>query len=276
MKKFFLLLLVGICSVSLFASESIDKNDVTMVSYEQSWLDSDGALALKNNTDKTITSVSFRLCYFNMKGEQLDYKDFNKKVNIDPGMTRKVTVKAYEHGRDYNYYKSERCYNGTSFKLTFELIGYKTADDVEPVAHKKNSVTFVGDLGDDIEVNEVVLEDLAAASARNNSFSYDEMMGYLKVLTPLAFYVLILSIFLWIMVPFMAARNGRSAFGWLLLSLIISPFVALLFLALLGRRYVGGMPMDNNRRYNSGHRYEDFDDDDDDNDDDEVRPDVNY
>lgn len=40
----------------------------------QNWIDDQGTIALKNNTDNEVMSVSFMITYFDMNGNQLDYK----------------------------------------------------------------------------------------------------------------------------------------------------------------------------------------------------------
>jgi len=50
---------------------------ITMVSYEQSWLDSSGTLALKNNTSEEIHNVSFQITYLDMSGNPLDYEELS-------------------------------------------------------------------------------------------------------------------------------------------------------------------------------------------------------
>ena len=47
---------------------------VSMVSYEQRWLDSEGTIALRNNTATDIHNVKFIITYLDMSGEQLDYE----------------------------------------------------------------------------------------------------------------------------------------------------------------------------------------------------------
>ena len=46
--------------------------------------------------------------------------------------------------------------------------------------------------------------------------------------------IIILIIFLSVIVVKMANKRGRSGFGWFMLSMIISPFLCMLFLYLLG------------------------------------------
>ncbi len=240
MKKSFLLWLMAVCSVTLMATEIADKNAVTMVSYEQSWLDIRGTLALKNNTDKTLTEVTFRLCYYDMKGEQLDYKDFRKTVDIAPGMTRKLDIEAYEHGRSYNYYQSEkRPSGGTSFKLTFELLDYKAeGGELMAVAEEQDDVANVA---------RTAMVTAVESNQRSSTW-----------MTLLTIYLIVLTFFLMMMVPFMAFRYGRSGFGWFFFALLVTPLIALLVLSLFGAR------VDND--YYSTSRNED----------DEVRQDMDY
>ena len=115
-------------SISLFAASKSAETDISMVFYEQSWLDSEGTLALKNNTNENIHNIKFLIVYQDMSGKQLHYEEFSKKVSIAPGMTRKINIKAYEHERNYHYYKSENLPGGSpAFKIEFKLLDYNTA-----------------------------------------------------------------------------------------------------------------------------------------------------
>ena len=67
---------------------------VEMVSYEQTWLDSEGTIALKNNTSEEIHNVSFILEYLDMQGNQLDYETYSYNIDIAPGMTKKLDIPA--------------------------------------------------------------------------------------------------------------------------------------------------------------------------------------
>ena len=54
----------------------------------------------------------------------------------------------------------------------------------------------------------------------------------------LLLFVLIFGFWLYIFVPAkMAERRGRSAIGWVLISLIFSPFIAIIALWVLGPHY---------------------------------------
>ncbi len=123
------LLSVFMAVTSLAANKDLEK-DITMVSYEQGWLDSEGTLALKNNSSEEVTNVVFLITYLDMSGNELDYEEFTRRVSIAPGMTRKLDIPAYEHDRNYHYYKSENMPGGSpSFKIKFKLKDYNVEDD---------------------------------------------------------------------------------------------------------------------------------------------------
>lgn len=56
-KSLILIVLVLLLSLPSFAISKDSLNAVTIVSYEQRWLDSEGTLALKNNTKDVIHNI---------------------------------------------------------------------------------------------------------------------------------------------------------------------------------------------------------------------------
>ena len=55
-----------------------------------------------------------------MSGNELDYEEFIRRVSP-----------AYEHGRNYHYYKSENMPGGSpSFKIKFQLKDYNVEEEV--------------------------------------------------------------------------------------------------------------------------------------------------
>ncbi len=127
MKHFFLLLsMVVFCIQVSFANDTAcDSMAVTMVRYEQNWKDTEGTLSLRNHTKQTIYNIRFRLCYFDMSGTLLDYKDYYKTdIDIAPSMTKQVDIPAFESRRYYNYYNSTSLYEDRRFKITFKLLEY--------------------------------------------------------------------------------------------------------------------------------------------------------
>ncbi len=127
MKHFLLLLsILAFCVQVSFANDtSLDSMAVTMVRYEQNWNDTEGTLSLRNHTKQIIRNVRFRLCYFDMSGTLLDYKDYYKtNIDIAPSMTRRVDIPAFEARRNYSYYKSTSLYDDRRFNISFKLLGY--------------------------------------------------------------------------------------------------------------------------------------------------------
>lgn len=127
MKHFFLLLsMVVFCIQASFANDTAcDSLDVTLVRYEQNWSDDVGTLSLWNHTKQTICNVRFRLCYFDMSGTLLDYKDYYKTdIDIAPSMTKQVDIPAFESRRCYSYYKSTSLNEDRRFNISFKLLGY--------------------------------------------------------------------------------------------------------------------------------------------------------
>ena len=126
----FALALLGIfmAVVSFAANKDLEK-DITMVSYEQSWLDSSGTLALKNNSSEEIKNVIFLITYLDMSGNELDYQEFTRRVSIASGMTKKLDIPAYEHSRNYHYYKTKDDYGHPAFKIKFQLKDYNVEEE---------------------------------------------------------------------------------------------------------------------------------------------------
>jgi hypothetical protein len=222
MKRSLFTLLFAIVVVFSFAQ--VNENDVTMVSYEQSWLDSRGTLALKNNTDKDIHNVTFRITYLDMSGNPLDYEEFVKEIDIAPGMTRKLDIPSYEHSRNYHYYKTKDEYGHPAFKINFELKDYNST-----IEHNS-----------DDELSDVL-----------GSYSYDrEDRGLSDLTASLVGLLIILFIVgawigMYIIVAVMAQRRNRSVVIWVLLSMIASPLLMIIILLVVGN------DNRNNRHYDS-------------------------
>lgn len=213
-KRFSIALISLFLIMSAFAANKDVEKDITMVSYEQGWLDSRGTLALKNNTNEEIHNVVFQIIYLDMSGNPLDYEDFTKKITIAPGMTKKLDVPAYEHSRNYHYYKSENMPGGSpSFKIKFQLNDYN-------VEEEENNIEEIDDYNLYNEYDYVV----------NKSDGSYFIIAILTILFAIG-----VSVGLYILVAVMAQKRNRSVVLWVFLSLLATPLLMIIILLVIGK-----------------------------------------
>ena len=195
-KRFSITLICLLITAFAFAGNKNLEKDVTMEFYEQSWLNFNATIALKNNTTEEIKNVVFVLTYLDMSGKELDYEEFHKRVNIEPGKTRKIDIQAYEHSRNYHYYKSKGSYSGdeTAFKIKFKLKDYNVED---------------------------------------KEYYYAAILYLILTSLPILITICII-IGLFAIVAVMARKRRRSILLWLLISFIASPILAIIILLVIG------------------------------------------
>ena len=214
MKRLYITLL----SIMLFTCSfaRITGNEVSMISYEQGWLDSRGTLALKNNTTEDIHNVTFQITYLDMSGNALDYKEFYEEVEIAPGLTRKLDIPAYEHSRSYHYYKSENRPGGSpAFKISFELKDFNTVEPIEEVSEIESDYSL---------------------PSYNDSPKSDDGPSGAMILLFLAMILIFIGIAvgMYVLVAVLAQRRKRNVVIWLLLSLLATPLLMVIILLVIG------------------------------------------
>ena len=204
--------------MSIGATDKADLNDaVSMVSYEQRWLDYNGTIALKNNTDTDIHNVNFIITYLDMSDQPLDYEEYTVEVDIAPGMTKKVDIPAYEHGRDYSYYKSEASPSEPHrFKIKYELKGYNI----------QNPDKVISD-DEDLSIYDENFEP-------TDFHPQDNIGWYVFLVIIVSLFILGIGIGLYVLVAVMAKKRNRNVVLWILLSLVGTPLLMIIILLCIG------------------------------------------
>lgn len=209
MRKYFILFFFALCTLCANALSKDSINAVTMASYEQRWLDHEATIALTNNTSEPIHNVAFLISYLDMKGNQLDYKDFSYDIEIAPGMTKSLDIPAFNHDRMYHYYKTPEPLGNPTFKITYELKDFNMTKETIAEEHPE----YEGD----------------------SLFSNASDVGMSIFVIVAALMVLSICVGLYVLVAVLAKNRNRSAVLWLLLSFVASPLLIIIILLCIGK-----------------------------------------
>lgn len=230
-KYYFTSLVCMLLSAVCFAANAGVSDSVSFVSYEQNWVDPTASVAVKNNTNREIHSMTFRITYYDMNGRQLDYRDYDSDEDIDPGMTKKIEIDAYENMRGYSYYKSRAGYAGSHrFKVSFQLLNCNFDEDDGDVYGDDDYATKFDAVGTDV------------GTANRCGAAFFSGFGVLLTLSVLLFCFGV-CVSLYVLVAVMAQKRGRSAALWVLVAIVGSPLLAIVVLLLVGRSTNGNIPL---------------------------------
>lgn len=211
-KRFTSTIVMLLIACACFALGKDSANAITMESYEQSWSDPEGTLAIKNNTNEVVHDVTFQITYLNMAGKPLDYETFTKEIDIDPGMTKQIDIPAYEYDRSYSYYKSQDSQiSPHKFKIKFKLKGY----------------------------NQESQSDSATTLPSSKSSSLSVILAIAAGLFALGFWI-----GLYVLVAYMARVRNRSQVMWLLVALFTTPALAIIILLCIGKSHDDSVEID--------------------------------
>ena len=127
-------------------------------------------------------------------------------------MTKKIDVPAYEHSRNYHYYKSENMPGGSpSFKIEYKLLDYNK----EELAEKDNGL--YREFGNDEYEN------------HNSSFEWFWLIAIIAALAGIS-----IMVGLYVLVAVLAQQRHRNVVAWILLSMISSPLLIIIILLCIG------------------------------------------
>ena len=120
-------LFLGLLLIPLSAF-GLDKSDITMVSYTQSWNDKWGVLVVKNNTSTNIEHIEFAINYSDLLGNVIKSEKFEMSISIAPNGTTIIRLPSFKTSRDGNKFKTTDEYGRCLFKVGFDLIEYNEYD----------------------------------------------------------------------------------------------------------------------------------------------------
>ena len=216
--------LLSLLLSTVFTLTMCAQNVVNFVSYEQDQSETSASISLKNNTETNISSLQFRIIYYNMQDNPISYNDFNETLNIAPGMTKSMEMDAYGWNKDYYYYCSHSYSNNAkAFKVKFQLLNYngKAVTETEQEPEQADNVSET-----DVSENSI----------------FDHMPREEKYMLGIPFIIFIVATVVsfgiyfgfYILVAIMASKRQRSLLGWILISVLITPVFSAILLLILG------------------------------------------
>ena len=108
-------------STAMDGSKGFRSDALVVVKYEHDCLRPTANLYVRNSTGRTVKSFQFRITYYDMKGNMLDYKDISQEVQIEPEMVRMVEIEGFGWKDKYVYYSSKNADYGRQYRIKAEL-----------------------------------------------------------------------------------------------------------------------------------------------------------
>lgn len=111
-------------STAMDGSKGFRSDALVVVKYEHDCLRPTANLYVHNSTGRTVKSFQFRITYYDMKGNMLDYQDISKEIQIEPDMVRMLEIEGFGWKDQYVYYSSKNADYGRQYRIKAELKSY--------------------------------------------------------------------------------------------------------------------------------------------------------
>ena len=95
---------------------------VVFAGYQHDFMSPYARFSVRNTTDKTITSFTFRIQYYNMKGSMIDFEETTYDMTLKPGKAYTINIPGYKYESNYVYRSSANAHEGIPYQVAFELL----------------------------------------------------------------------------------------------------------------------------------------------------------
>lgn len=103
-------------------SEGFRADAIIFAGYQHSFMSPNARFSVRNTTNKTITSFTYRIQYYNMKGRMLDFTETTYNMIMKPGDAHTITLPGYKWESNYVYHTSANAHEGIPYQVDFELL----------------------------------------------------------------------------------------------------------------------------------------------------------
>lgn len=114
-------------SEAVVEGDSVDvaEGDFTLAGFEKPLRSRRESFFVTNNTDRDIISLCVRLIYYDLDDRMLDTRTVDAAVDVAPGETSRVYIRAWDLQDVFYYYRSARPRSGvaTPFKVSVTVTG---------------------------------------------------------------------------------------------------------------------------------------------------------
>ena len=112
---------------------AVSESDFTLAGFEKPLRSRRESFFVTNNTDRNIISLRVKIIYYDLDDRMLDSRVVDATVDVAPGETCRVYIRAWDLQEVCYYYRSARPRSGvaTPFKVAVTVIGAVAVKNVE-------------------------------------------------------------------------------------------------------------------------------------------------